>query len=66
MIILFADIDIAKQVLAVHAVAKCGKTPLPRDKLFALGANLEPCIKSNPNIVCIPASCQFSMTAHGR
>ena len=43
MAILFADIDIAKQVLAghalekVHVLEKCGKTPLPRDKLFALG-----------------------------
>jgi len=35
--ILFVAIDFAKQVLAVHAVAKCGKTALPRDKLFALG-----------------------------
>lgn len=43
--ILFADIDITKQV---HALAKYGKTPLLRDKLFALGTNLEPCIRSAP------------------
>jgi hypothetical protein len=35
MAILFTDIDMAKQVLAVHALTKCGKTPLPSDKLFA-------------------------------
>lgn len=49
--ILFADIYIAKQVRAVHAIETCGKTPLLRVKLFALGLNLAPCIRSAPNIV---------------
>jgi len=31
MAILFASIDFTKQVLAVHALAKCDKKPLPRD-----------------------------------
>ena len=64
--ILFADIDIAKQVHAVHALAKCGKTPLPRDKLFALGTNLAPCMRLAPNLVRIPGSCRSSLTAPGR
>ena len=72
MAILFADIVIAKQVLAghalkkVHVLEKCSKTPLPRDKLFALEASLEPCIRSAPNLVRIPGSCRSSMTALGR
>jgi len=64
--ILFVGIDFAKQVLAVHSVAKCGKTALPRDKLFALGAYPAPCIRSAPNLVRMPGSFRSLMTSPGR